>query len=264
MNFFKRARIRYILIRHPVPHGLWEEVTGPLTVYKGLSAVEKAHLRELTTLFLYEKHFSGAQGLKVTPEMRVTVAAQACLLILALGIDYFDGWREVVIYPGAFRVSRDQMDEQGIVHHEERALSGESWSRGPVILSWEDISQEIYGNHPGRNVVLHEFAHKLDMLNGKANGMPPLHSGMDREKWTNALSQAFDHLQQRLEHHDRVCINPYAATNPAEFFAVISEYFFSAPDILFHNCPDVYHQLRMYYRQEPLLRMKGKRDEERP
>ena len=258
MNFFKRARIRYILIRHPVPHVLWEESTRQLAIFKGLSAVEKAHLRELTTLFLHEKHFSGAQGLEVTPGMQVTVAAQACLLILSLGIDYFDGWREVVVYPGAFRVSRDQMDEQGIVHHEDRALSGESWSRGPVILSWEDIRRETHGNHPGRNVVLHEFAHKLDMLNGRANGMPPLHYGMAREQWTMVLSQAFEHLQQRLAHHDRVGINPYAATSPAEFFAVISEYFFSAPDILYHNCPDVYQQLRVYYRQDPLLRMKDK------
>lgn len=263
MKILKRARIRYILIRYPVPHDLWEEVTGQLAVFKGLSAVEKAHLRELATLFLYEKHFSGAQGTEVTSAMRVTVAAQACLLILALGMDYFDGWREVVIYPGAFRVSRDQTDEQGIVHHEDRALSGESWSRGPVILSWEDIQHEIVGNHPGRNVVLHEFSHKLDMLNGKANGMPPLHSGMDREQWTHALSQAYKHLQRRLEHHERVCINPYAAASPAEFFAVISEYFFTAPEVLYHNCPDVFHQLRLYYRQNPLSRMNNEDGEEK-
>ncbi len=258
MKLFKRARIRYILIRHAIPHDLWEEATEQVTVFGGLSAVEKAHLRELATLFLYEKHFSGAQGVEVTPDMRVLVASQACLLILTLGMEYFDGWREVVIYPGAFRVSRDQMDEQGIVHHEDRALSGESWSRGPVILSWDDIQQERLGNHPGRNVILHEFSHKLDMLNGKANGMPPLHSGMDRHQWTLAFSEAYRQLQNSLEHHHRPCINPYAATNPAEFFAVVCEYFFSAPEILEQNCPDVYRQLRLYYRQDPLFRLKDR------
>ncbi len=254
MNYFKRAHTLYVLHRHSIPHDLWEENTHSLVVLKGLSAVEKAHLRELTTLFLYRKKFIGAQGLELTQEMCMIVAVQACLLVLKLEIEFFDGWSDVIIYPGAFRISRDVTDSAGVVHHEENILSGESWSRGPLILSWEDVEKEMYGKHPGRNVVVHEVAHKLDSQNGAANGMPPLHPGMHREQWTEALSSAFEHLQQRLAHHRRVCLNPYAATNPAEFFAVISEFYFSSPDVLHDHHPKVYQQLSLYYRQNPLQR----------
>ena len=161
MNFLKRAHIRYILYRHRIAHALWEECTHSLIVLQGLSAVEKAHLRELTTLFLHRKKFIGAQGLELTKEMCIIVAAQACLLVLKLKIECFDGWSDVIIYPGAFRISRDSTDSAGVVHHEDNVLSGESWSRGPVILSWEDIHKEMYGDNPGRNVVVHELAHKL-------------------------------------------------------------------------------------------------------
>jgi Mlc titration factor MtfA (ptsG expression regulator) len=256
MNFLKRAHIRYILHRHRITHALWEESTHSLIVLQGLSAVEKAHLRELTTLFLHRKNFIGAQGLEVTEVMRIIVSAQACLLLLGLDISFFDGWSDVIIYPGAFRISRDNTDTAGVVHHEDNVLSGESWSRGPVILSWEDIHKEMYGENPGRNVVVHELAHKLDMQNGQANGMPPLHAGMHRVQWTEALSSAYEHLQQRLAHHRRVCLNPYAATNPAEFFAVISEYFFTSPDVLHSHHPKVYQQLVLYYRQNPLQRLR--------
>ena len=255
MNFLKRAHIRYILHKHKIAHALWEESTRSLFILQGLSAVEKARLRELTTLFLHRKKFIGVQGLDVTEVMRIMVSAQACLLLLGLDITFFDGWSDVIIYPGAFRISRDSTDSAGVVHHEDNVLSGESWSRGPVILSWEDIQKEMYGEHSGRNVVVHELAHKLDMQNGLANGMPPLHAGMQRVQWTEALSSAYEHLQQKIAHHSRVYIDPYGATNPAEFFAVISEFFFSSPDVLHTHHPRVYKQLLLYYRQNPLQRL---------
>lgn len=254
MTFLKRALVRFILYRHRIPHALWEENTCLLVVLQGLSAVEKARLRELTTLFLYRKKFIGAQGLELTKEMCIIVAAQACLLVLKLEIEFFDGWSDVIIYPGAFRISRDHTDSAGVVHHEDNVLSGESWSRGPVILSWQDVQKEMFGEHPGRNVVVHELAHKLDMQNGKANGMPPLHATMHRVQWTEILSSAYEHLQQSLAQHHRVCLNPYAATDPGEFFAVISEYFFTSPDMLHAHHPKVYEQLSLYYRQNPLQR----------
>jgi len=135
------------------------------TIFKGLSAVERARLRELTTLFLHRKAINGAHGLAVTTEMAIAVAAQACLLILNLGIDSYDGWVEVVIYPGAFRVERDSTDSMGLVTRQSRVLSGESWLRGPVILSWDDVASGLAASS-GQNVVVHEFAHKLDMLDG--------------------------------------------------------------------------------------------------
>jgi len=168
-------------------------------------------------------------------------------------LNAYDGWVEIVVYPGAFRVRREAVDEFGIVHEEARALSGESWGRGPVILSWEDVQRDSFTPQPGRNVVIHEFAHKLDMQNGRANGMPPLPPGMPVEEWTAALSEAYARLQQHLADNQRPAIDPYAATDPAEFFAVVCEYFFTDPQTLRTHCSAVYEQLRGYFRQNPLV-----------
>ncbi|MHB1590775.1 MAG: M90 family metallopeptidase [Sulfuricella sp.] len=251
-NALRRWRIWRMLRRNPIPHHIWHDVTQRAFVLRGLDAVQIVRLRELATWFLDQKSITDAQGLEVTPPMRVAVAAQACLLILNLGVEYFDGWVEVILYPGAFRVNHEKMDSLGLVHNEESALSGESWLRGPVILSWDDVERDTYRGRAGYNVVLHEFAHKLDGLNGGANGMPPLHRGMSREQWTEAMSAAYDALCLQLAAGEAVFINPYAATSPAEFFAVVTEYFFTAPDILKKECPGVYRQLALFYRQEPL------------
>jgi len=255
MNIFKRARIIYILHRYAINHDLWSTVSKKLILLQGMTAVEKAHLRELSTLFLHEKNIISVQNLQITEEMRVLIAAQVCLPVLRLGITLLNGWSDIIVYPDAFRVSRDEMDEYGIVHHRERILSGEAWSRGPVILSWQDIKSDMHRLDKGHNVIVHEIAHKLDMLNGSANGMPPLHTSMQRTQWTATFSKAYQQLNQRLEHHHQLCVNPYATTSPAEFFAVFSEYFFCAPDVLNNHFSDVYQQLRLYYRQDPLGRL---------
>lgn len=238
-----------MLKRHPIPHTIWQSVTRRISVLRGLDAVQMAYLREMTTWFLDRKAITGAQGFEVTQSMRLVVAAQACLLILNLGVDYFDGWVEVILYPGAFRVNHAQMDSIGLVHNNAAVLGGESWLRGPVILSWDDVERDSYHGKAGHNVVLHEFAHKLDGINGVANGLPPLGRGMSRTSWAEDLSCAYDTLCQQVAAGKTTLINPYAATSPAEFFAVVSEYFFTAPDILKNCCPAVYKQLRLFYRQ---------------
>lgn len=248
MNIFKRARIRYILRRHAIPLDQWLDVTEKLPVLQGLTAVEKAHLRELTTLFIREKQFAGVQELQLTDAMCLLIAVQACLPVLRLGLGCLSGWTEIVVYPGAFLVNRDVWDAAGFLYHEQQALIGESWPRGPVIVSWDDVERDMQQGQSGRNVVIHEIAHKLDMLNGPADGFPPLHYGMPVTDWSTSLTAAYESLVQRVEHHHRVCINPYAATSPAEFFAVISEYFFCAPETLNTHFADVYQQLRIYYR----------------
>lgn len=255
MRFFKRAYIRYVLHRYAIKHGVWEAVTSKLALLAGLTAVEKAHLRELSTLLLHGKRIFGVQGLQLTEEMRVLVAATACLPILHLGLSLFSEWTDIVVYPGVFRVSRDETDAAGVVHHEERVLSGESWGRGPVIVAWDEVERDSVQGLPGHNVIIHEIAHKLDMLNGAANGMPPLHVTMPIPEWSTTLSAAYEAMNQRLSHHHPTCVNPYAATSPAEFFAVFSEYFFCAPDIVHGHFHGVYRQLCLYYRQDPFLRL---------
>jgi len=248
-------RTRRILKRHPISQDLWEDTVNHITILKGLNETELSRLRDITTLFLYDKRFTGVQGLVPTSEMRLIIAVQACFLILNLGQEFYSGWIEIIIYPAAFRVVRASIDSAGVVHDEDKALSGESWSRGPVILSWSVVEQDTQTNIPGSNVVIHEFSHKLDMLNGAANGMPRLHADMDRETWTDTLSTAYDFLKWQLKTGNQTTVNAYAATDPAEFFAVISEYFFTAPNLLCEHCPEVYAQLKQYYRQDPMARL---------
>ena len=243
----QRWRMRRLLLRHPIDSTLWHSETRKLPLLNGLDAVRMTHLRELTTWFLAHKSITGVHGLAVTAAMQIAVAAQACLLILHLDVDYFDGWVEVILYPGAFRVRHTQTDAAGLVHHEASVLSGESWLRGPVILSWDDVARDSYQPHPGHNVVLHEFAHKLDGRNGAANGMPPLRNDMHRAHWADALNRAYEALRQALAAGESTLIDPYAATNPAEFFAVASEYFFTAPDQLKNASLEVYQQLALFY-----------------
>ncbi len=245
----RRWHMRRILRVDPIPHHVWSGVTRRISMLHGLDAVQMARLRELATWFLHSKAVNGVQGLEVTPAMRVAVAAQACLLILNLDIDYFDNWVEVILYPGAFRVNHPQTDAIGLVHNDASDLTGEAWLRGPVILSWHDVERDTYHPQAGHNVVLHEFAHKLDGLNGVANGLPPLRRGMSRKRWAEDFSLAYDALRSQVAAGKSAWINPYAATNPAEFFAVASEYFFTTPEVLKHRCPGVYRQLTLFYRQ---------------
>jgi hypothetical protein len=248
----RRWRMRRIVRRHPLPHHIWRKATREIAVLRRLDAVQMAHLRELTTWFLHTKAINGVHGLEVSLSMRVAVAAQACLLILNLDTEYFGNWVEVVLYPGAFRVRRERTDAIGLVHNDASELSGESWLRGPVVLSWDDVQRDSY-RLTGSNVVLHEFAHKLDGLNGTTNGLPPLRGGMRRTRWAAALSAAYDALCVQVATGETPAINPYAATNPAEFFAVLTEYFFTAPEVLKDCYPEVYQQLALFY-QQPALR----------
>jgi hypothetical protein len=242
--------MRHIQRAYPIPQQLWEDVTREIVVLKGLNPSQLARLRELTTWFLHHKAITGAQGLEVTMRMRIVVAAQACLLILNLETDYFDNWVEVILYPGAFRVQHEQMDEHGIIHAEARALSGKSWLQGPVILSWEDVEQDACQAQPGHNVVLHEFAHKLDGLNGVLNGMPPLHREMSLQSWAKDFSESYHEMNRQIDVGESTQINPYAVTSPAEFFAVLTEYLFTAPEIVAGNMPAIYGQLSLFYRIE--------------
>ena len=190
---------------------------------------------------------SGAHGLPVTERMRVAIAAQACLPILELGLDWYAGWTGIVVYPGDFRVRRREMDEDGVVHEWEDDLAGEAMPGGPVVLSWDAAAHD-----PAINVVIHEFAHKLDMLNGEADGVPPLHAGMDRKIWRAAFEEAFEGFCDALEREKETWLDPYAAEHPSEFFAVISEAFFEQPAETKRRYPDVYDQLKAFYKQDPL------------
>jgi Mlc titration factor MtfA (ptsG expression regulator) len=251
---FRRAHEARQLRKTRIPELRWRDAVSQVEVLQHLSPAERHRLRELASEFLRMKAFSGAGGLELTADMRTLIAAQACLLILELDLSYFDGWHEIIVYPDPFVVRRDETDAAGLVHAAQHVLGGEAWSQGPVVLSWSDARPGAHPHGEGSNVILHEFAHKLDMLNGAANGMPPLHKDMLRETWTRVFQHTYDDLYHTLERHHHSPIDPYAVESPAEFFAVTTEYFFESPQRLLHLYPDLYDQLRQFYRQDPLQR----------
>ena len=164
-----KLRKAYILHKNPIPQALWESTIAKLPLLKTLNPKDLQKLKKLTTLFLYEKTFTGVKGFELDDEKCLIIALQACLLILHMDMSYYDGWIEVVVYPDTFVVYRNITDNFGLVHGTTSALSGEAWSKGPVILAWTDVERESFTPQRGHNVVIHEFSHKLDMLNGRAN-----------------------------------------------------------------------------------------------
>ena len=230
-----------MLEKHSIDEALWRRATRGLPF---LPASRK--LRDLALIFLAEKEFSGAHGIEVSDEMRVAIAAQACLLVLELGLDWYSGWTGIVVYPGDFRVRRSETDEAGVVHEWQDELAGEAMPGGPVVISWDAAAHDPY-----MNVVIHEFAHKLDMANGEADGLPPLHAGMDRKAWIEAFHEAYEGFCDVVERRKDTWLDPYAAEHPSEFFAVVSEAFFESPAETRRRYPGVYEQLKLFYQQDP-------------
>ncbi|MGN2252492.1 zinc-dependent peptidase [Frateuria sp. GZRe12] len=245
----KNWRERRIVARRPIAEPLWRDALRRCAPARRLGASDQATLRVLATLFLERKSLEPTQGLELDDADRVLLAAHACIPILKLGLDWYDGWHSVIVYPDAFIPRRTHTDAAGVVHQTRTVMAGEAWGRGPVILSWADVLDA--GRKPGHNVVIHEMAHKLDMLNGDANGFPPLHRRMDRRTWTRVFSEAWDRLRDDHRNGLPLPIDPYGLENPAEFFAVASEQFFEEPANLRAQLPEVYRQLEQFYRQHP-------------
>jgi Mlc titration factor MtfA (ptsG expression regulator) len=249
MGWLTDWRRRRVLDRHRIDPSLWASSLKGLRFIEVLSSDETARLQELVLLFLAEKSFAGAHGMEVTDAMRVSIAAQACMPILGLGLDWYAGWTGVVVHPGDFRVRRSQMDEAGVMHEWDDELAGEAMPGGPVVISWDAAAHDPY-----INVVIHEFAHKIDMLNGDADGLPPLHRDMDRGAWHAAFQEAYEGFCDALERGRETWLDPYAAEHRSEFFAVVSEAFFEDPRETRRRYPDLYHQLKLFYRQDPAAR----------
>lgn len=245
-----RARYRHWrLRRHSIPTSLWREALDYSAYARSLPRPGHKQLRELATLFLLEKRFEGAAAFTPDDTARVVIAIKACIPILKLGLDYYRGWHGIVVYPGDFRVQEEYMDEAGVVHRAARDLCGESLTEGPLVLSWGAIVEER--DTVDRDLVIHECAHKLDMLNGPADGFPPLPATLSA-RWTAAFTGAYRHLSEELDADRETRLDPYAGTDPAEFFAVASETFFTAPAIVRDDYPAVYDALRDFYRQDPV------------
>ena len=243
---------RRALRAQPFP-AAWRRILRRRVPYAArLPAPLQQQLKRHIQVFLAEKPFIGCAGLEVTEEMRVTIAAQACLLLLNRPRPpYFENLRQILVYPGAFVVDRAPVDAAGVVRDERRALSGESWARGQVILSWQDVVDGAAVVDDGRNVVIHEFAHQLDQETGSANGAPLLSDRRKYAGWSQAMLAAYERLRADVHGEQPTLLGGYAASDPAEFFAVASEVFFERPRELAAEAPAVYAQLKDYYRVDP-------------
>ncbi len=258
--WLKTKRRERALTTHALLDDEWNAALHELPFLDHYAPAVLARLRDLTTLFLVEKSIvsgatSGEHVLEVTPHMRIMIGVQASLLILGRGatvIDAmrdYDGWENVVVYPGDFPRTHDYEDEAGVVHRLDEPIAGESWEGGPVLLSWPAV--EAGYDETGMALVVHEFAHKIDMLDGAVNGLPPL-SAHARDAFREAVTAAFAHFRAAVDRDLITDIDPYAAESIDEFFAVTCEVFFAEPELLLLEYPEYFAQLQLYFQVDPI------------
>ena len=250
---WREWRTRRALERRAVSDALWSETLQRLPFLAQRDEGELARLREMVSLFLDQKEFSAAGGFEVTDDVAVAVAAQACLPVLHLGLQHYAGFVGIVMHADEVVAQREVTDDEtGLVHAYDEVLAGEAMEGGPLMLSWTDASGER-SSPWGYNVVIHEFAHVLDLGNGAADGMPLLQSAAEQRQWADVMQAEFDHFQERVVcgHEDESVIDPYGAEGVDEFFAVASESFFVTPQSLRDERPALYALLAGYYKQDP-------------
>jgi len=258
LNWFAKRRRRNI-VRAPFPPEWGDIVRRHMAQYRLLTSDERARLHALIQIFIAEKSWEGCGGLVLTDEIRVTVAAGACLLILNLSHNYYENVETLIIYPsdlvlperklGFFETALEPLEPDG-------PFSGQAFEQGPLIFSWDAVRDGIRHAGSGYNVVYHEFAHKLDMLAGAADGTPRLRDRAEYQDWVKTCSREFRRLLKDVEKGKRTFIDEYGATDEAEFFAVATEHFFDQPVRLTKSAPELYRVLKEYYRQDPAKRIR--------
>ena len=222
-----------------------------LALYKNLPDPLKHRLHGLINVFLHEKTFSAYNGLEINDEIRVTIAAQACVLLLNRDADFYPSLYNIFVYPSAFKSLQTSSD--GVVHTEQEvARTGESWRRGRVVLSWQHSKQGAMVKDDGQNVVYHEFAHQLDHEDGGIDGTPVLDSAEDYQAWTKVFGAEYGRLREKITANKRTLIDGYGAVSEGEFFAVVTELFFERPQLFAQEHPELYKELTKYYRLNPV------------
>ena len=246
-----RKRRRALVRARPFPDEWRAVVVKNCPYFTRLAPEDQAELLGHVQEFLAEKTFEGCDGLEVTDEIRVTIAAQACRLLLHRETDLFPEVQTILVYPSAYQVPHETRLPDGTVSDAPSVRLGESWHHGPVVLAWDDVLAGALDPNDGQNVVLHEFAHKLDEENGAADGAPRLAQRSAYGPWARVLGREFLTLRKEAEEHHRTVMDKYGAKNPAEFFALVTECFFEKPVALKRKHPELYEQLASYFRQDP-------------
>lgn len=242
------------ILKAPFPSA-WETIlVDNVAHFRRLDSEGRKTLHELIQVFIAEKHWEGCGGLVLTDEMRVTIAAQACLMILALPHDLFRNVESIFIYPSTVVAPERKLgvfEVSGVPIPTSMPILGQAQQRGPVILVWDAVKRTARHPESGHNVVYHEFAHKLDLFDGSANGTPPLLSREEYRRWAEVCGNEFLLLRRESERGRRTFLDSYGATNEAEFFAVVTEYFFDQPAAMLRHHPELYAVLKAFYRQDP-------------
>lgn len=250
-GFFKKRRRKRIASR-PFPKAWLDILVRNVPLYGRLPESDQEELQRHVQVFLAEKRFVGCDGLEITDEIRVTIAAQACVLLLHRDADYYPRLSSILVYPTAYSAPVSEQSDGWLVHEGVEHRAGEAWLHGTVVLSWEDVRYGAADIGDGKNLVLHEFAHQLDMEDNVANGAPVLGRRSMYVAWARVLSAEYKRLQFDADYGRPTVLDQYGATNPAEFFAVVTECFFETPEALNRAHPELYKQLKAYYQQDPV------------
>lgn len=254
LSAWARSREQRQLRRHAIPEGLWQLTLARYPFVARRSDADLLKLRRLCSLFLAEKEFHGAAGFVVSDEVALAVAAQACLPVLQLGLKAYTGFVGIVMHADEVLAPREYTDEDGVVHQYEELLAGEAMEGGPLMLAWSELEHGVdpaAGLDSVYNVVIHEFAHVLDMADGAADGVPLLHDRAARTAWLAVLEPQWQAFCERVDAGLPTLIDPYGAESLDEFFAVAAEAFFVAPRELLHEQADLYRLLASYFQQDP-------------
>jgi MtfA peptidase len=254
MGWLRDWKRKRVLARHTLDDRMWRRVCARLPFLVGLSEEKTGRLKEMAIVFLAEKQFAPVRGALLSEDDRLAIALQACLPVLELGLHWYDGWVGIIVHPSDFRVRRTETDDHGVVHVWDDELAGESWPGGPVVLSWDALDEAGSVAHGGVNVVIHEFAHMIDMADGEANGVPPLSPRAARDAWIEVFDREFRRFCARVDAGGHTSLDPYAAEHESEFFAVASEAFFESPKLLKQEFPELYALFAGFYRQDPAAR----------
>lgn len=245
---FKRHKIK----AQPFPRHWRTIIKRRMPYFRALPSNLQSQLKQHIKIFIAEKQFIGCQGIVIDDEIRVTIAAQACLLLLNRNTDYYPKLKQILVYPSLFIVNNSLRNTDGVVWNGQNVLSGESWEFGKVVLSWDTAKDDAAQPNNGHNVVIHEFAHQLDQEDGHSNGAPILASPRDYATWSEIMRKEYATLQYQAEHRLPSLFNYYGATNPAEFFAVVTETFFEQPEPFYQQHPALYQQMSQFFKLDPV------------
>jgi Mlc titration factor MtfA (ptsG expression regulator) len=248
-GFFKRRR-RGRIMAQPFP-AKWEAHLRLCGFYPRLPEADREELRRKVLVFLDEKNFEGCRGLVITDEVRVVIAAHACLLLLHRDTDFYDSLVTILVYPSAFFVDHVEVDEHGLESAMRAENAGESWDQGNVIVAWDVARHGALDPRDGLNVLLHEFAHQIDAEDFRTEGAPVMETKEQRKEWARVMQAEFERLLDDVENDRETLIDDYGATNPAEFFAVCTETFFEKPHQLEKHHPELFAQFKTFFKQDP-------------